>query len=163
MAIIVEDGTQVANSNSYVTEAELTTFAAERGVTIVGSNDQLLLRANDYLETLNFIGDRLTKTQSIQWPRSNAGINGFDIDEDEIPSELKTAQLYLALSIDAGNDPLATRTADVKREKVDVIEVEYQPGASTSSPYITSAQRYLSKLVKGGSTGGLGIVAVTRA
>jgi len=33
MAIIVEDGTIVANSNSYVTAAELKSYAVERGIT----------------------------------------------------------------------------------------------------------------------------------
>ena len=161
MAIIVETGAIVADSNSYVTEAELTTYAADRGVTITGATDELLIRANDYLETLNFKGNRYTKEQSIQWPRSGVWIDGFSVDVDEIPEDLKTAQLALAIEIDSGNDPLAPVERATKKEKVDVIEVEYMDGTRDST-YAPSYQRYINKLISDGSTG-LGVVRVVRA
>ena len=92
MAIIVEDGSIVADSNSFVSEVELSTYAINRGVTLSGDTDSLLLKATDYLETLNYKGNRYTKDQSLQWPRSNVSIDGFSVDVDEIPEDLKTAQ-----------------------------------------------------------------------
>lgn len=161
MAIIVETGAIVADSNSYVAEAELTAYAADRGVTIAGETDELLIKANDYLETLNFKGNRYTKDQSLQWPRSGVYIDGFSVAMDEIPNDLKTAQLALAVEIDAGNDPLAPVERATKKEKVDVIEVEYMDGTRDST-YAPSYQRYLNKLVSG-SASGLGVVGLVRA
>ena len=161
MAIIVEDGSIVADSNSFVSEVELSTYAINRGVTLSGDTDSLLLKATDYLETLNYKGNRYTKDQSLQWPRSNVSIDGFSVDVDEIPEDLKTAQLALALEIDAGNDPLAPVERATKREKVDVIEIEYMDGTRDST-YAPSYQRYLNKLISGGSSG-LGVVGLVRA
>ena len=161
MAIIVEDGTIVANSNSYVTELELTTYATDRGLTLTVATDVLLLKANDYLETLTFKGSRYTKDQSLQWPRTGVYIDGFSVAMDEIPNDLKTAQLALAVEIDSGNDPLAPVERSIKKEKVDVIEVEYMDGTRDST-YAPSYQRYLNKLVSG-STSGLGVVGLVRA
>ena len=45
--IVVEDGTGTnAAANSYVTEAELTTYAADRGVTLTAATDVLLIKAD---------------------------------------------------------------------------------------------------------------------
>lgn len=160
MAIVIEDGTQVAGANSYVTEAELTAYATARGITLTGTAEPLLIQAMDYIESRRFKGDKMTKAQPLQWPRSGVYVDGYLIENDEIPGKLKSAQLALAVAIDAGNNPLATSTQAVKREKVDVIEVEYQDGTS-SSPYIASVQAYLSDLIIPGS--GFGTATVTRA
>lgn len=159
--IIVEDGSIVPGANSYVTTVELDTYAADRGLTIAGDQSELLIRANDYLETLNFIGNRYTKEQPLEWPRINAYVDGFDIEVDEIPNDLKIAQMALSLEIDAGNDPMAPVERSTKKEKVDVIEVEYMDGTRDST-YAPSYQRYLNKLVSG-NTSGLGIVRLARA
>ena len=37
--IIVEDGTVVPGANSYASEAELTTYAADRGITLTAATD----------------------------------------------------------------------------------------------------------------------------
>jgi len=161
MAIIVEDGSIVAGSNSYITEAELTAYASDRGVTIAGTPAELILKATDYLETLSYKGNRYTKEQSLQWPRSNVWIDGFSVEVDEIPEDLKTAQLALALEIDAGNDPLAPVERATKKEKVDVIEVEYMDGTRDST-YAPSYQRYINKLINGNNSG-LGVVGLVRA
>ena len=161
MTITVETGAIVAGANSYVTELELTSYATDRSVTLSGGAESLLIKANDYLETLNFKGNRYTKEQSLSWPRSNVYIDGFSVDVDEIPSDLKTAQLALALEIDAGNDPLAPVERATKKEKVDVIEVEYMDGTRDST-YAPSYQRYINKLISGG-TSGLGVVSLVRA
>jgi len=161
MAIIVEDGSIVAGSNSYITEAELATYAGDRGVTIAGTPAELILKATDYLETLSYKGNRYTKDQSLQWPRSNVWIDGFSVDVDEIPEDIKTAQLALALEIDAGNDPLAPVERATKKEKVDVIEVEYMDGTRDST-YAPSYQRYINKLTNGNNSG-LGVVGLVRA
>lgn len=157
--IIVETGDIVADANSYVSEAELTTYATDRGITLSGTANQLIIQSMDYTETRNFIGTKYTQGQSLQWPRSGAYIDGFLVGSDTIPQELKDAQMATAVSIDQGNDPAGTVDRATKREKLDVMEVEYQDNAS-SSPIVRSVINAFSKLIKGGS--GIGSATVWR-
>jgi len=130
MATIVEDGTIVSNANSYVSDANFATYASDHGITVTGVAAQLLLRAAIYVEQLQFIGAKKTKAQTMQWPRTSVNIDGFAIDSDEIPQLLVDLQCEVALAVDGGDDPLATVARAVKKEKVDVIEVEYSDSAA---------------------------------
>lgn len=152
MAIIVEDGSIVTGANSYTSEAELTAYAADRGVTLTAAESVLLIKAMDYLETLSYIGTKKTAAQPLQWPRTGVTIDGYSFASDAIPSQLKAAQLALAVSIDAGADPLATIDRATKREKVDVLEVEYMDNAA-SKAIISSVNAQLAKLLAGGNIG----------
>lgn len=150
--IIVENGSIVANANSYVSEAELTTYATDRGITLTGTANQLLITAMDYIEQQNFKGNKLTKDQSLQWPRYNVWIDGFPVDDDEIPTLLKESQMEAALAVDSGNSPTSTVEQTVKREKLDVMEVEYMDG-STSVPFNRALEAKLTKLINGSAFG----------
>ncbi|HBD10837.1 MAG TPA: hypothetical protein DCZ13_01745 [Porticoccaceae bacterium] len=55
----------------------------------------------------------------------------------------------MALSIQAGDNPLATLSRETKREKVGDIEVEYSMAAS-QNPVMQAARAKLDKLVQGG-------------
>ena len=148
MTITVEDGSIVSGANSYVTEAELTAYATARGVTLTTGAEQLLIEAMDYIEAQSFIGTKKTATQALQWPRDNVYVDGYYIESTTIPNDLKTAQKATALAIQNGNGPQNVLSAAVKREKVDVIEVEYQDGAmrGTIDPKINAS---LKKLITG--------------
>jgi hypothetical protein len=158
--IIVEDGSIVAGANSYVSESELTTYATDRGITLTGSADVLIIKSMDYIESQDFIGTKSTQDQPLQWPRNSAYIDGYLFPSDEIPEELKDAQMATAISIDMGVDPLSTVERAVKKEKVDVIEIEYMDNAASYSIARTITAS-LRKLITGSSTG-IGNVDVWR-
>ena len=159
--IIVEDGTVVPGANSYASEAELTTYAADRGVTLTAATDVLLIKAMDYIESLSFIGSKGSEGQPLQWPRDQVYIDGYYVESTTIPAALKTGQIATALAIDSEDSPLANVERATKREKVDVIEVEYMDNAAAQTivKTITAALRKL--LVNGGSS--TTTFAVTRA
>lgn len=152
MAIVVEDGTQVAGANSYVSESELTTYASDRGITLSDSESVLIIKAMDYLNTLRYKGERVADDQSLPWPREGVYVDGVEIEKDEIPQRLKDAEMALALQIDSGNDPDSTLSQEVKREKADVVEVEYQDGTS-SAPVLRKVNNIIEPLVVAGSIG----------
>jgi len=160
MAIIVEDGSIVAGANSYVSELTLTEYAAARGITITGATEALLINAMDYIESQMFIGVKKTAAQGLQWPRSNVYVDGYYIEPTTLPFQLRSAQMTAALAMDAGNGPLTVMTPGIKKEKVDVIEIEYQDGGLTSNldPKINAI---LKKLLIGG--GGVSNFNVVRA
>ena len=147
--IVVEDGTVVAGANSYVTEAELTTYAADRGVTLTAATDVLLIKAMDYIESLAFIGDKSSEGQALQWPRNIVYIDGYYVESTTIPSALKTGQIATALAIDSEDSPLATVERATKREKVDVIEVEYMDSAA-AQPIVKTINAAMRKLLVNG-------------
>lgn len=129
--IIKEDGSVVAGANSYVTVAELTTFASNRGKTIAATNEEdLLIQAMDYIEQYNFKGCKLTQDQPLQWPRAWVEVDGYYLDSDVIPQLLKDALCQCAIAIDEDNDPLQDAPRQTIREQVDTLSVEYAPNAS---------------------------------
>lgn len=150
--IVVEDGTQVSGANSYITEAELTTYATDRGITITGNNDELIIQAMDYIESLEYKGYKLTETQALVWPRGGVLVDGYYIDTDEIPQLLKDGQAEACLAIDAGNSPLADVERQVSKEKVDVIEVEYMDNA-VSNTIVKKISAKLRKLLVSSQSG----------
>ena len=128
--------------NSYIDEAELLAYALLRGVTITTENASIdLIKAMDYLESQSFKGWKTESDQALQWPRANVYIDGVLIDSATVPQQTKDAQAVIAMSIEAGFDPLATYGPAVKSEKVDVIQITYKDSSSTTdySPNITRA------------------------
>lgn len=153
--IIVEDGSLVANANSYVTVAEFQAYCSDRNITIsdtYGDESELLILAMDYFEQQPFKGIKYIETQALQFPRSDLYIDGYLTDSDAIPALVKNAQMTIAVAIMVGNDPISTVDRAVKREKVDVLEVEYMDNAAISV-VIRSIGNAMRKLVTSSSLG----------
>lgn len=153
MAFTVEDGTIVDGANSYVPVAYADTYHADRGNTAwAGLNNaakqSALIKATDYVEQTyqgRWVGYLEDEDQPLSWPRTccNTDISG------EIPDKLKQAVCILALeSVSAELNPTQGRA--VKREKVDVIEVEYSDYAKLGSTR-PAIDGLLRKLLSGSS------------
>lgn len=160
MAIIVEDGTGVANANSYVTLAEARDYAQNRGVTLPADDaaaSALLFPAMDYIESFRarYQGRKTYPTeahpapQALQWPRVGVSIDGQPWPADMIPAELKAAQSQMIMEVMAAGGAAAIAPVQtgkvVKKEKVDVIEREFMtyaelggvtPGAVPTYPAV---------------------------
>jgi hypothetical protein len=146
-------------TDSYVNEAALTAYATARGITLTADATVLLIKAMDYLETLNWQGEKTTGSQSLQWPRNWVYIDNALIDNATVPADIQSAQMATAISIDQGVDPLADVGPAQKRVKADVVEVEYQDGAST----VTVSRRINSLIAKYLRSGGMFNYTVSRA
>jgi hypothetical protein len=144
--IIVETGAGLTNSNSYVSEADLATYASDRGITITGTAAVLIIQAMDYLESRQFLGTKSDIDQALQWPRFGVEVDSYYVDSDEIPTLLKQAEMEICIAIDGGVDPLANLGRETKREKVGDLEVEYAVGARPDT-YLTAAEAKLRKLL----------------
>lgn len=132
--ITVEDGTQVSGANSYVSVATLQTYASDRGVTISGTEEDLLIEAMDYVENLDFLGYKLTNTQSLQWPRADVPKDKvYWYETTDIPQRLQDGLCEVALAIDAGNSPIANVERTTIMEKVGDLQVQYKPGSSANT------------------------------
>lgn len=147
MAIIVEDGSIVANANSYVSEADLLAYAVARGVTLQANTEILLIKAMDYIESLNFIGIKVQSTQPLQWPRANVYIDDYPFPSNEIPKELKNALMQTAMSIDANVDPQSNVGKQIQSATVGPVSVTFEKGINATIIRKINAQ--LAKLLDG--------------
>lgn len=148
MALIIEDGSIVANANSYVTAQEFEDWMDARAYNCEGSQskqEQHILKAMDYIESLNFMGIKYTKDQPLQFPRDRLFIDGYSVEANEIPKELKEA-VFNAAKADHDGD-LATQPVERQtvKEKIGDIEVEYKSNSSMrrQTPGLSNALRKL--------------------
>ena len=149
MALVVEDGSVVAGANTYVTLAEFKAWADDRGITY-GTDaavTQQIYRAMDYFERLQFIGNKANENQPLQWPRTEALIDGYYADATEIPAPVKLA-VYEAVVVEAaGNSELEVQDRRTLKEKIGDIEVQYADNSENRK--ITPALQYaLNKIVQ---------------
>jgi len=148
MALVVEDGSLVAGANTYITLAEFKAWADDRGISY-GTDDAVnkqIYRAMDYFERLQFIGNKANENQPLQWPRTEALIDGYYADATEIPPQVKIAVYEAVLVEAAGDSELETQDRRTIREKVGDIEVQYAENSSNRK--ITPALQYaLNKIV----------------
>ncbi len=147
-SVTVETGAIVEGANSYVSEMELGTFAAARGITLTGDSAELLTKAMDYIESLLFKGVKRTRNQPLQWPRVDVYIDGYYVDSDTIPTNLKNGQMQVALSIDAGMSPQQTIGRKTIKEKVGDLEIDYASSSSVNTLDI-KINGFLWKLLAG--------------
>lgn len=156
--LIIEDGSQVANANSYATDAELKAYADLRGLSVPATQPEreaLLVLAMDYIESFRdkFKGSKVAYDQALQWPRVGVLVDGYDVNSDTIPQELKNAQIEAAI---LGNTTTLLKsgiTQNVVREKVDVLEVQYENGGSWETVRTDNVDVWLDPLIKTSSNG----------
>lgn len=101
MALVIEDGSEVSGANSYASYAELVAYGLLRGVTVTATQadgEALLMQAMDALYGRPWKGERVTTTQSLEWPRTGVYRDGQLLAYDEIPRELSYGQLSLAIA-----------------------------------------------------------------
>lgn len=129
MALIIEDGTGVANAQAYADAADCITFATTYyGSSLTGSTadkEATILRTVNFMNSLNWKGTTtFGRAQELSWPRT--GVD--DIGTGEIPREVVKAQHILARAEHASIGTLAPTgsvAGQVTKEKVDVIEITY--------------------------------------
>lgn len=157
MALVIEDGTIVAGANSYVTDAEFTAFADARGASYpstAGEREILLIQAVDYLEGLRarYKGQKVDSSQSLQWPREDVYVDGFEVAENVIPTALKNAQIQLALEANQQDlAPTGTGKEVVKERVEGAVDVQYAETGNTSpQPQMKKVERWLAPLLRNG-------------
>lgn len=137
MALIIEDGSIVVGAQSVVTAAEMLTYANLRGLTVPSveaDREKLLILAMDYLKSIEnrMKGTRTDVDQELPEPRQNVWLFGETFDANTIPEEYKNAQIEAAIAANTQSLLLNESSQNVKKEKLDVLEIEYVDGGSWS-------------------------------
>lgn len=135
--IVTQTNDGLSTANSYVTTAELSAYASQRGIVLNSADlDSLLFKSMDVLESKQYKSEPINSTQSTLFPRMGVAI----------PRAIKQAQLMLAVAADT-NDLLSATTEQItKSEQVDVIKVEYfeAKDAVNGSPLLTLVNELLA-------------------
>lgn len=157
MALTVETGTGASDSESYSSVADADTYHDKRGNTnwltlTTAEKEEALRRATDYMVQayrLRWDGTRTSSTQALDWPRAfvirkdfeYGGLNGYTViggnyyyPSDTVPFEVKNACIELAFKAASG-ELAADLEQGVVREKVDVLEVEYDKHSPQQKRY----------------------------
>lgn len=150
MALTVEDGTTVPGAESYVSTQEADTYLSERGMAADWltktdpEKEALLRRAMDYMRAVyrgKWKGWRVRDHQALDWPRQGVILadlpyNG-QVRFDDIPREVKEAQIELAIRQLAATGPLL---ADLSRgtvsESVGSVAVTYDTHSPQQVRYV---------------------------
>lgn len=149
MDFVVEDGTGLANSNSYVSVADAIKYHDSMGNAAwaeAGESEQMiaLIRASTYLDgryASSWPGTRLLSTQRMDWPREDA----YDIDDFDlllVPLAVQEATCEAALielaSLGALSEPLENAGQVISERLEGVVTVQYANmlQAGTSYPAI---------------------------
>lgn len=138
MALVLEDGTGLTNSESYVDESYVNAYFLKRGNTewdSITNKESRIVLAMDFIENnYTYLGTKLVSTQSLSFPRL---ING----ETVYPTSLKSAVCELALKANNG-DLLQDTGKTTIREKVGTLEIEYDANQDDLTSY-----NYVNKLL----------------
>lgn len=154
MALIVEDGSIVANANTYASDSAYTAYASQRGITIgadATAREAELINAMDYIESHRdkFKGYKVSQNQSLQWPRQGVYIDQYLFASDAIPQELINAQIEAAIAVSSGTS--IKKTGDyqnVQSESIGDLSVSYFSGGSFQGLQLDGVNFYLKSLLK---------------
>jgi hypothetical protein len=169
MTLIVENGTNVANANSYASLITLRAYALARGVTLSVSDPTVeaqTFKAMDYIESFRsqFQGVKTYQSptpQALQFPRAqyqNAStaygifIDCIQIANNVIPIELVNLLCQTVMAVNAGVDFENYNQSQqfITLEKVGPIEARYaspiEGGSSAGVPNVQSLQKMFDVL-----------------
>jgi hypothetical protein len=163
--LIIEDGSVVANANSFVTDDEYKAYAKLKGYSIPATQpDREANLANAY-DYLNFTyeqqlqGSRVTpQTQTGIMPRNYIYAYGALVANDSIPQDFKNAQMLASFSINDGVDTNAVKdSANLAGFSVGngAYSETYQSGSSTPTlAQMPAVSRVLKPYTNAGLSGG---------
>lgn len=157
ITIIIEDGTIVANANSYVSINDLLEYASNRNVDMTAVDEDILasylIIASDYMESFisEYKGVRIDLAQELEWPRQYVSIYPYAyLDPEVIPDGIKEAQMQLAIAQFNGIDlnPVRTKPLAILRQ-VGPIITKYSDRIGTSpQPKLYAFERLLAPFIR---------------
>ena len=160
MTLIVEDGSIVTGAESYISVSDASNYHTVRGntawaaLTTDALREAALRRATDYMEQVyrsRWQGYKVNEDQALDWPRYDVEVEGYAVDSDIVPTEIKNACAELALRASAA-DLNPDLTQGVLSEQVGSIQVTYDKASPQFTRY-RAIDAILSPYLKAGGGG----------
>lgn len=160
MTLIVEDGSIVTGAESYISVADASNYHTVRGntawaaLTTDALREAALRKATDFMRQVyrsRWQGYKVNEDQALDWPRYDVEVEGYAVDSDIVPTEVKNACAELALKASAAelNPDL---TQGVLSEQVGPIAVTYDKSSPQRVRY-PAIDAILSPYLKAGGGG----------
>lgn len=156
-------------TDSYLSVADADTYWTNKNNSVwsaasTAEKEAALREATQYIDSAySFIGQQIT-SNVLAFPRHDVEITsgnfaGVYYDSETIPPQIENACAELALEgLSARLAPSESRGGAIKREKVDVVEVEYLDWAPSGTTY-----RFVSMILKPLLSGGQGQKKLVRS
>lgn len=132
MEMIVEDGTGLVTGNSYLTVEEADDILSINihstwSVVDPEGKEALLMWATRILdERVRWNGRKMYGTGWLAWPRCGVrDREGFCIDDNLVPKQVKIATALLADHLVTGNPELVNTASNLTSLKADVVELKF--------------------------------------
>lgn len=160
MSLICEDGSGKSDSESYISVADASNYHTVRGNTAWAAlatdalREAALRRATDYMRQAyraRWQGYKVNEDQALDWPRYDVEVEGYAVDSDIVPTEVKNACAELALRASAA-DLNPDLTQGVLSEQVGSIQVTYDKASPQFTRY-RAIDALLSPYLKAGGGG----------
>ncbi len=166
MALIVEDGSIVTGAESYISVADASTYHSNRGNTAWASlstdaiREQCLRKATDFMRQAyrsRWQGYKVNEDQALDWPRYGVEVEGYAVDSDIVPTEVKNACAELALKASSA-DLNPDLTQGVLSEQVGSISVTYDKNSPQRTRYAAIDAMLAPYLKAGGGGCSMGVI-----
>ena len=166
MAIVVEDGTGKSTAESYISVADASTYHTARGntawaaLTTDALREAALRKATDYMRQAyrsRWQGYRVNEDQALDWPRYDVEVEGYAVDSDIVPTEVKNACAELALKASSA-DLNPDLTQGVLSEQVGSISVTYDKNSPQRTRYAAIDAMLAPYLKAGGGGCSMGLI-----
>lgn len=160
MAITVEDGSIVANANSFVSLQDYIDYATILGldVNVDGKAESQLISAAQFINIQrNLKGSLVSRDQPMAYPRSGLVLESWSWLHTEIPRQViqlqmtKAIEVFKGFDVISGVDSNSSSAQVVKKERLEgAITIEYETSGEngTKVSSISSSQAILSVLTK---------------
>jgi len=169
MSLAALGGSPVENSYLSVAEADAIAFTMLGTLkwldpaTTPADQESALIQATQQLDTLGWVGTRASSAQALAWPRDGAKCGEKSYDNATVPREVELATFDLAEALlnnpalitgiggatgggTAGELVPGVPNKDLKRLKLDVMELEWRDGAVSSGVTIKTPLTVLPHL-----------------
>lgn len=142
MALTVETGEGLANSDSYVSLEDARAFASSRGLELPEDDaalEVLLRKAHDYLTQFEdkFSGRRTVDTQALSWPRKCVKIYSIPFDKNTIPAQIINAVCQLAVELKTVDPFPVSEGRPIVSEAVGPIKTTYADTGVASASIVS--------------------------
>lgn len=140
MDILVEDGTGLVTANAYASVEEVddllsVNIHSQWNILDEGTKESLIMWATRVLdERVKWKGKKVHGTSALAWPRECVkDREGFPIDDDIVPRQVKLATAILADSSISADPQAPNSAANLKSIKADVVELVFDSRLTTES------------------------------
>lgn len=126
----------LADSDEYVSTrvADAAAKSAWSGLDL-GLKSAYLVNASRTLDSLcNWIGDKYSRDQGLKWPRVNAYVDGYVVDQTSFPRPVVEATVEMAVwSMANSGDVAVSSNAQFDSIKVGPIAIDFNEGAGIAT------------------------------